>query len=539
MIGLMMFMLLVFVAVLCMLAITLKVQASLRKQNYISGVRYGKVVQQLQDKHELHRFGFGQFFKRQYGELSIFSISMNTIGMFPIMLLLFAPMVMQGGLVNSLFVYSGVGLLFIVIVALIGQYLSSQPTAGGLYHVALRRGGAWLGAIVGGLQLVAQVAMLLGYSYGVVYFLKLLAGHKLIWLEQMSVFTMVMGIVILVMGVIGLLKSNYSPLFHYLSIIIQGLGVIVLFIVVYRAMQGDIYNGMHLFQLETNVNGWFPASSELTPMHIGFMVALACRFFIGGDASSQAAEETIEPKVRTAWSALLSTCYSYMVGMILMLVLAIVYMNLGIQANGAAGEQWFMILAERTPQLGVGLMLLALLSCWFSGSTLLHVSARTLMAMARDGIIPLKQTLSKISYSKQSPQHAVIGVQVLACMMLLVLYMIGSTEFFIVSSLISFISYAVIYVLLLYGVPLDQKTTLWKLEEWDKPIRLLSILVLIALVSAAGSSLTAYELAIIILPTLAVLIYAVIANGFTTKLLQYDVTSSRDLFERERELPLQ
>ena len=539
MIGLMMFMLLVFVAVLCMLAITLKVQASLRKQNYISGVRYGKVVQQLQDKHELHRFGFGQYFRRQYGELSIFSISMNTIGMFPIMLLLFAPMVMQGGLVNSLFVYSAVGLLFIVILALIGQYLSSQPTAGGLYHVALRRGGTWLGAIVGSLQLIAQIGMLLGYSYGVVYFLKLLVSHKLLWLEHTAGFAIAMGVVILLKGTIGLLKSAYSPLFHYVSIIAQVLGVIVLLIVVYQAMQGDIYNGMHLFQLETHAANWFPATSELTPMQIGFMVALACRFFIGGDASSQAAEETIEPKVRIAWSALLSTCYSYMAGMILMLVLAIVYMNLGIGADGATGAQWLLLLTEKTPQLGLGLLILALLSCWFSGSTLLHVSARTLMAMARDGIVPLKHQLAKISYQKQSPQHALIGVQFLACVLLFVLYVIGSPQLFITSSLISFISYALIYVLLLYGVPLDHISTLWKLEEWDKPIRMISIVVLIALASAAGASLMSYELLIIVVPTVLLLLYAVITNGFSTKLLQYDVTSSRDLFERERELPLQ
>lgn len=538
MIGLVLFMLLVFIAVLSMIAITLKVQSSLRKQNYISGVRYGKVVQQLQDKHELHRFGFGQYFRRQYGELSIFSISMNAIGVFPIALLLLAPMVMQGGLVNSLFVYSGVGLLFIVIVALIGQYLSTQPTAGGLYHAALRRGGTWLGSFVGGLQLMGQLCMLLGYSYGVVYFLRLLQLPMLSWLEHAGAFTLAVAGVIVLQGVIGLLKSSYYPILHNASIAVQVVGVIVLLIVCYQALRGDSYSGMHLFALDASVANWFSNANQLTPMNIGLMVALACRFFIGGDASAQSAEETIEPKVRIAWSTLLSTCYSYMVGLILLLVLAIVYMNLGLQATNASGTEWLSLLAASIPGLGNVLIVLALLSCWLSSTTMLHVSARTLMAMARDGIVPLSDQLSKISYQKQEPRHALVGVQFIALGLLLALFFVGAQHYFITVSLLAFICYALIYVLLLYGVPLDQKTALWKLEEWDRPIRLVSVLLLIGLASAAGAALAYTELFIVFVPLVLLWLYAVVKRGFATKLLQYDAGGSRDLFEMESQMPL-
>ncbi|GIP14866.1 amino acid permease [Paenibacillus montaniterrae] len=539
MIGIMLFMLLVLTAVVCMLLITIKAQKGLRSINYISGLRYGKVVQQLQDKYELHRFGFGQYLRRQYGEVSIFSIAMNAIGILPILLLMLAPIMMNGGLGSSLFVYCGLGLFFIMLFALVGQYLSAQPTAGGLYHVALRKGGTWLGSIIGSLQLIGQTLLLIGYSYGFVFFLKLLLPVSISWLNQPGGMTIAVAICVLTQVILAWLKSTVYRTFHIIAWLLQLCGIVLLIVCAVMVWRGDSYNGMHLFLADASVAGWFPAVSELDPANWGLLLALMCRCFIGGDISAQHAEETIEPKIKVSWATLLSTCYSYMIGLVLILVLAILYMNFGIAGAGQTGEAWLVYLLGQSSVLGYALVAVAMLSCWASSSTLLQSGARTLMALARDGLLPFKQQLAAMHYLKQSPQRALFAVTVLALLMLAAIYYIPTEDIFITSTLLAVICYGSLYAILFFFTPLADQASLWKVAGWEKAIRFGSMLLLTALVSAAGASLPLTALLIIAVPLLVISIYAMMTKGVVSKPLSYDTKGSNDLFEIERRMPLQ
>lgn len=539
MVAILLFMLLVLAAVVSMLLITVKVQRGLRSMNYISGVRYGKVVQQLQDKHELHRFGFGQYFKRQYGELSIFSIAMNGIGMFPIMLLLFAVMMQQGGLSVSLFAYCGIGLMFIVIAALIAQYLSAQPTAGGLYHAALRRGGVGLGSIVGGLQLLGQLLLLLGYSIGFVFFLKLLLPASFLWLHQPVGAAIAVAVCMLTQLLVITLKSTAYRPFHIGAWLLQTAGIVLLLVCVMISLNTEDYNGSYLFFADGSVAGWFPAFHELKPMNWGLLLALIGRLFIGGDISAQHAEETIEPKVKIAWSAMLSICYSFMIGLVVMLVLATLYMNYGYSAAEERGEGWLAQMLGQTPLIGYLVVIAALISCWTSGATLVQSSARTLMSMARDGIIPFKASLSMMHYLKQVPQRALGAVVLLALLLLGSLYYIAAEQLLLYATLLAVASYSALYVILFFFVPLTEQSSIWKVEGWEGAIRLIGMLALTALMSAAGACLPFSALLVVLVPLICIACYAMLSQGFVSKPLVYDAASGRDLFELEGKMPLQ
>jgi len=537
------FMLLVSIAVASMLVITIKVQRGLRSINYISGVRYGKVVQQLQDKHELHRFGFGQYFRRQYGELSIFSIAMNAIGTFPIMLLLLAPIIQQGGMGAGLFIYCGVGLVFIIILALIAQYLSAQPTAGGLYHAALREGGRWLGSIVGSLQLIGQLLLMLGYSVGFVYFLRLLLPETVSWLQQPNgmIFTVVLCLVaqLLIAG----FKSTTYRLFHIGAFLIQGGGIALLILAVIIGWRTESYSGLHLFMTDAGVAGWFPSLTEMTPMNWGLMIALVGRFFIGGDVSSQHAEETLEPKVKIAWATLLSTSYSFMIGLMLMLILSMFYMNAAYTSNVSGGEMWLLHLVQSNSFIGYSLLILALISCWSSSSTLLHSASRSLMAMGRDGMIPFQHSLSMMNYIKQVPQRAYFGVVILALAFVVPLHYISAQQLLLHLTLLAVVSYCFLYVIIFFFVPLISRTAIWKMEGWERGIRFCGMLLLTMLASAAIACLPLMTLSVIIVPTLLlalyVVVYSIVIKGQSNKFFGHDNSASRDLFEMEGEMPLQ
>lgn len=58
-----------------------KAQLSIRSSTYASMLQYGEAAQQLQDKHDLHRFGFAQLLLRRLGGISIFALSFNTMGL--------------------------------------------------------------------------------------------------------------------------------------------------------------------------------------------------------------------------------------------------------------------------------------------------------------------------------------------------------------------------------------------------------------------------------------------------------------------------
>lgn len=540
MVAIISYMLLVLAAVVSMLLITIKVQRGLRSMNYISGVRYGKVVQQLQDKYELHRFGFGQYFRRQYGELSIFSIAMNGIGMFPLILLLLATMMQQGGLSVSLFAYCGIGLMFIVIVALIAQYLSAQPTAGGLYHAALRRGGVGLGSIVGGLQLIGQLMLLLGYSIGFVFFLKLLLPTSFSWLHQPGGTAIAVAICLLTQLLVAALKSMLYRPFHIGAWLLQAGGIVLLLICVIAGWRAEGYNGSYLFFANASVTGWFPAIHELEPMNWGLLLALMGRLFIGGDVSAQHAEETVEPKVKVAWSAMLSTCYSFMIGLVLMLVLATLYMNYGYASAGQTGDSWLVQMLGQAPLVGYLVIIAALIGCWTSSVTLVQTGARTLMSMARDGIVPFKASLSMMHYIKQVPQRAIGAVVLFALLLLGSLYYIAAEQLLLYATLLAVVSYCAMYVILFFFVPLKtEQFSIWKMEGWEGAIRLVGMIVLTALMSAAGACLPFSGLLIIAVPLVCIAGYAMLSQGFVSKPLVYDASNGRDLFEMERRMPLQ
>lgn len=58
-----------------------KAQLSIRSSTHASMLQYGEAAQQLQDKHDLHRFGSAQLLRRRLGGISIFALSFNTMGL--------------------------------------------------------------------------------------------------------------------------------------------------------------------------------------------------------------------------------------------------------------------------------------------------------------------------------------------------------------------------------------------------------------------------------------------------------------------------
>jgi len=525
------------IGMMIIIGICIYVQKRIKAQNYVSSSLYGDDIQLFHDKHDLHRFGIGQFLKRHYGEVSSFSLSFNTIGVLATSLLLFAPLVKNGGLELVLILFPIIGIVFILLSAMLAQLVSSQPTAGGLYHVVFRQSGSMLASVIGILKLIAQVGLIIWYSYGCTYFLAILLSKQNTWLQHEIGFYSTAAIVVLLQVIANSIKSSYIRPLQVIGLVLQLLGVLALIGCVIMTMFSNSYSAIYIFISQHNASYLYLNSGSATFAQIGLIIALMSKWFVGTEEASSGAEETLEPRIRTPWSIFLASSYTYIIGFIVLLVLSNLVMNYSTNGSINNIEQWLSYLVAESKGWGDILIVIALLACWQNGQSSLTNTSRTILAMARDRMLPFSNKLGIVSFNRQVPHIAVAVAGLVAILSLIVLSTLNVSSILETIAMVIVVCYGSLYVLILYFLRDKMIDSLWKIGEWSNYIRWILIFALLIIVAAASYYLNPIVLISIGCIAVLGLIYTYINIGMV-KLSMSNSQMAKGTIELEGKIPL-
>lgn len=519
-----------------MISIMVIVQKGFRSNGYFSGIQYGKTVQLLQDKHDLHTLGIGQYLRRHYGEWSSFSLSFNYLGVLSTTLLLSIPIISNVGAPLALILFLIVGIVFILTQSLIAQLLSVYPTAGGLYHVMYAHTNSVIANIIGSLKLIGHICSILFYAYGTVWLLSILLRPYTTLLDHTYIFHLAIILVVILQLLLHSLKSSISIFVQWIGFSIGAIAILFVVGIAGYSMFTDSVPAISAFygKFEIAIDGI--QTQKTMPLQIGLALALLCKWFTGGEESASASEETYEPKVRTPWSICQSSMYSYIIGFVLLLVVMVSLLNVSISNKTLAFNEALFSFTNLSTFIGSCVMILSIITCFSSGMTSIFHGSRGLFAMARDGQIIFSGFLSAVSFHKQIPERSTFAVAVLSIISSMGLLFIPRMNAIVILTLIVVTCYMLIYVMVIYFAKEKQAKGLWSLGKWYKPMRAALMLPLITLLTISAYFLPWY----ILVAMFAICIICVMIG--LSKVGVHSLESGKvkyQSFEIEAKLPLQ
>ncbi|WP_179215652.1 amino acid permease [Paenibacillus sp. MY03] len=385
-----------------------KALRGLRAGTYQSLIPYGKDMQAAQDKSELQRFGLPQVLPRKGGGLSAAAKSFNAMGMVGGAALLFGPALASGGPSVIGFGLPLVALLSLCVSSAIAELASGVPTAGGVYHAAYQLGGRKWGMRAGWLQLAGNMVKLALFIGGFAYLADGLLASRLGYESSSISLFIVAATAVLTQGLIGQYTSGFSEKIEaggtWLQLIIMLLALAGL---TWLFWPGD-YSPVVLYQ---GLDIGLTDPVGLLPFVIGLLLLSA--LFTGMDGAGHGAEEIVEPRIRVPWGIFLSSSYTYIGLLIVLLLMSLITLP----GSGVLGEAYGVLqttgLTSFTEYAAAAwggsylLPALILLSLWQSGLQTMTSCSRVAFSLARDGAIPFSSRLSMYSYRRNAPLYAI------------------------------------------------------------------------------------------------------------------------------------
>jgi len=487
MIELAIFLGLLLLGLCLMLVIGLKVQRRALDAALASGAQYGRTVQLIQDKHELHRFGIAQYLKRQYGGISAFHASFSTLGLLATTVILIVPVLMHGGIQFVLLCFPILGILFIINSAALAELSSIQPTSGGLFHIALRYGGRLLAGLVAPLQVIGQLAMTILYSYCCALMCIIWLSPVIPLLQHPFAKVVMMGFIILLQVCISCCRSSIIKWVQIVGFWIQLLGILLLIGCVVYILYPLNYSPLYIMSFDSIWQSPLLTNQAVTPSSMGLVIVLLCKWFVGTEQAANISEETIDPKLRTPWSLFLASSYQFIFGFIFIFMISFFCIYVYTGSPSGSIHHWLSILLQASHIWGQIFIVIAIAACWMSGQSTLSNASRTLFALARDRLIPFSSKLATISYTRQTPQFAVIAAGMLSLALLALFVWFGEEQWIEQISMLIVLVYAGSCLLTIYFTKEQIKEAgAWHLGSWSNICKWISVLFLLILLSIAS-----------------------------------------------------
>jgi amino acid transporter len=463
------------------------------------------------DMKRLHGLGYAQELFRAMGGFSNFAISFTIISILSGCVTLFY-------LIPSTAGYGAASIgwplvtIFVVIVALgMAELASAFPTAGGLYYWSSKlgfrgRGGPAWGWFTGWFNLIGQIAVTAGIAYGAAVTLDVLLhawfpssipatpgsiagidpatqwvtllfyaiilvavallnifGVRLVaFLNDVSVWWHIVGVVLIVVGVVGatIIGLQYNPGAGGVSPAVQVTG---------SAVHG-LNGGGTLFSINQSFN--------LTGFPLGYAfllsLLLAQYTYTGYDASAHMTEETIGAETRAPWGVVMSVVVSAVAGYALLMGLLAAAPD--IAASYSFVNPVLYILQSRIGFL-LGSLLFALIfvAQFFCSMSSVTSNSRMIYAFSRDGAVPGHNLWHSLN-SGRTPRNA-IRLSVVCAFILAIPTVFNFTAYVAITSI------AVIGLYIAYVIPIflrqfstDFQTGPWHLGAWSRPIGWIAVL---------------------------------------------------------------
>lgn len=439
-------------AIICLLAIGLayaagsSIRAS-RHQSY-GGSTYAQLVH---DKDDLNRLGFPQLLLRNYRSSASFGLTFQQLGLIAGAITVYGLAIQHGGWTIIGWGWLIIGVFGIAAGAAMAELSSAFPTAGGPYHWALALGGIRWSWASGGLYGVGNIGLMaltnycgaklvntfaassLGYTTGgwttlawmVVFYvlqwrLNLMAARKMRRMIGIGTILAISSSVISIIGLVWLVYPGSAPVSSLFdsSIILGNTGL------------AD--------PSTTSVSGWL----------VGLL--LLQRMFIGSEGGAAGAEETADPRVRTAWAVFLSPVYMFVIGFVLLCTVTISLPFVTNNSYLAYGE-WISVVMQPWVRWDIIVIILLIAAVLLSGVQNMNVLSRTLFAASRDGVLSERFRTGRVSARTGKPSAAVtVSAALAGTAGLLYIGLMGGGE----SSLMTLIGFTIIAVQLACAIPI-------------------------------------------------------------------------------------
>ena len=463
-----------------------------------------------QDIKRLHGLGYAQELFRAMGGFSNFAISFTIISILSGCVTLFYLVPSTSG-----FAAASIGwplvTVFVVIVALgMAELASAFPTAGGLYYWSSKlgfagRGGPAWGWYTGWFNLIGQIAITAGITYGaavtldvllhawipgipatpgsvagidpatqwttlliyavilaVVAMLNIFGVRLVAFLNDVSVWWHIVGVVLIVVGVVGatIAAQQFNP----------GAGGVAPAAQVTGSAVHGLNSGSTLFSVNPafNLTGF--------PILYAFLLSLllAQYTYTGYDASAHMTEETIGAETRAPWGVVMSVVVSAIAGYALLMGLLAAAPNLA--ASYSFVNPVLYILESRLSfTLGTLLFAVIFVAQFFCSMSSVTSNSRMIYAFSRDGAVPGHNLWHRLNRGR-TPRNAII-LAVVCSFILAVPTVVDFVAYVAVTSI------AVIGLYIAYAIPIflrqfapDFKPGPWRLGVWSGPIGWIAVI---------------------------------------------------------------
>ena len=498
------------------------------------------------DMKQLHGMGYAQELFRAMGGFSNFAISFTIISILSGCVTLFFLIPSTAG-----FGAASIGwplvTIFVVIVALgMAELASAYPTAGGLYYWSSKlgfrgRGGPAWGWYTGWFNLIGQVAVTAGIAYGAAVTLDVLLhawfpsipatpgsivaidpatqwvtllfyaiilvlvaalnifGVRLVaFLNDVSVWWHIVGVVLIVVGVVGatIVGLQFNPGAGGVSPAAQ--------------VTGSAVHGLNGASTLFSINQSFNLTGF--PLWYAFLLSLllAQYTYTGYDASAHMTEETIGAATRAPWGVVMSVVVSAIAGYALLMGLLAAAPDLA--ASFSFVNPVLYILESRLSFiLGTLLFAVIFVAQFFCSMSSVTSNSRMIYAFSRDGAVPGHNLWHSLNRGR-TPRNAIL-LSVVCAFLLAVPSVVDFVAYVAVTSIATICLYiAYVLPIFLRQFSADFQVGPWNLGAWSKPIGWIAVIwvvfisVLFLLPTATPITATDFNYTLVIVPGLFVII---------------------------------
>ncbi|WP_246070544.1 amino acid permease [Paenibacillus kobensis] len=371
-------------------------------------------AQYVHDKDDLNRLGYPQLLLRRMGSVSSFGMSFNQLGMLGGAAALYTMAIDYGGQTVVGWGWLLLGLFGIAAGAAMAELCSAFPTAGGPYHWALALGGVRWSWITGWLHTLGNAAMIAFMNY---FGAQMTDGYlsSTLGYEQAGWTTIGWMVALYVIQ----WRINTARLRGTRTLLSLGVWIGIggaVGIIAYLAWSTwpGIAPVQSLFDSRYSLAG-DGASNRLSSSSTGWLIGvlLLQRMFVGSEGAAAGAEETADPRVRSAWSVFLAPVYVFVFGFVLLSILSIT-LPLSTSWGSISFASWIASAVGTWSGWEPLLILLCMVSIVFSSLQGMNALSRSLFAMSRDGALPDHTRLSRVSARTGKPTAAITAAAIIS-----------------------------------------------------------------------------------------------------------------------------
>ena len=377
-----------------------------------------------EDTARLHEMGYAQELERSMSGFSNFAISFTIISILSGCLTVYSYGLLHGGppVMNWGWLFVGVMVIFAGLS--MAEICSAYPTAGGLYYwsakLAPGKSGPWWSWFTGWFNLLGQVAVTAGISFGCAFsvaaFLGEITGNAY-WLSPGHILG-ILAVILFLQGLSNTFNVKLVALLNDVSVYWHLIGVAIIVVLLYWGpADGSTHNS---FSFMFGTEGWnaFKGLSGWTaPLYIIALGMLNAQYtFTGYDASAHVSEETKSANVQAAKGIVRSIWVSMIAGFILLVGLSYAIPNFSHPISFAGTEvtsyselavlypNWavtFISSAGRSTALL--LIVIVIVAQFFCGMSSVTANSRMIYAFSRDGAVPGSKFWHHVSKKRRVP----------------------------------------------------------------------------------------------------------------------------------------